>query len=93
MSLSLYLLAFSAIKVLRDGLTFGAAVLGVPMKATVKEADADGEFVLRTVCRLLSAVVVIKSTLNKLIRACQTIRRFFVVPSALSFSLTKQQQT
>ena len=36
--------------VLMDGLTHGAAVLGVPMKATVKES-ADGQFVLRTVER------------------------------------------
>lgn len=35
---------------LRDGLQYGAAVLGVPMKATVKES-ADGSFVLRTVPR------------------------------------------
>lgn len=36
--------------VLVDGMKHGAAVLGVPMKATVKES-ADGEFVLRTVER------------------------------------------
>jgi len=36
--------------VLRDGLQYGAAVLGVPMKATVKESE-DGKFVLRTVER------------------------------------------
>lgn len=36
--------------VLQDGLTHGAAVLGVPMKATVKESE-DGQFVLRTVPR------------------------------------------
>lgn len=36
--------------VLTDGLIHGAAVLGVPMKATVKES-ADGQFVLRTVER------------------------------------------
>ena len=36
--------------VLRDGIEHGAAVLGVPMKATVKESE-DGEFVLRTVNR------------------------------------------
>jgi 2-C-methyl-D-erythritol 4-phosphate cytidylyltransferase len=36
--------------VLADGLKHGAAVLGVPMKATVKES-VDGEFVLRTVPR------------------------------------------
>jgi 2-C-methyl-D-erythritol 4-phosphate cytidylyltransferase len=35
---------------LHDGMRYGAAVLGVPMKATVKES-ADGEFVLRTVPR------------------------------------------
>lgn len=35
---------------LRDGVTHGAAVLGVPMKATVKESQ-DGEFVLRTINR------------------------------------------
>ncbi|EWM22399.1 2-c-methyl-d-erythritol 4-phosphate cytidylyltransferase [Nannochloropsis gaditana] len=35
---------------LRDGSVHGAAVLGVPMKATVKES-ADGEFVLRTMNR------------------------------------------
>jgi len=35
---------------LKDGLTHGAAVLGVPMKATVKES-VDGEFVLRTIPR------------------------------------------
>jgi 2-C-methyl-D-erythritol 4-phosphate cytidylyltransferase len=35
---------------LSDGLQHGAAVLGVPMKATVKES-ADGQFVLRTVPR------------------------------------------
>eukprot|EP00613_Pedinella_sp_CCMP2098_P071664 CAMPEP_0171919408 /NCGR_PEP_ID=MMETSP0993-20121228/18106_1 /TAXON_ID=483369 /ORGANISM="non described non described, Strain CCMP2098" /LENGTH=292 /DNA_ID=CAMNT_0012556055 /DNA_START=1 /DNA_END=879 /DNA_ORIENTATION=+ len=37
-------------QVLSDALIHGAAVLGVPMKATVKES-ADGEFVLRTVDR------------------------------------------
>jgi 2-C-methyl-D-erythritol 4-phosphate cytidylyltransferase len=36
--------------VLMDGIKYGAAVLGVPMKATVKES-LDGEFVLRTVPR------------------------------------------
>ena len=36
--------------VLLDGMTHGAAVLGVPMKATVKESE-DGQFVLRTVER------------------------------------------
>ena len=36
--------------VLTDGLKFGAAVLGVPMKATVKESE-DGQFVLKTVDR------------------------------------------
>ena len=36
--------------VLNDGFQHGAAVLGVPMKATVKESE-DGEFVLRTVPR------------------------------------------
>ena len=36
--------------VLRDAQTFGAAVLGVPMKATCKESE-DGQFVLRTVDR------------------------------------------
>lgn len=36
--------------VLKDGLKHGAAVLGVPMKATVKESS-DGEFVLKTVER------------------------------------------
>ena len=36
--------------VLNDGLLHGAAVLGVPMKATVKESE-DGQFVLRTVER------------------------------------------
>lgn len=36
--------------VLNDGIKYGAAVLGVPMKATVKES-ADGQFVLRTVER------------------------------------------
>ncbi|GAB5037288.1 2-c-methyl-d-erythritol 4-phosphate cytidylyltransferase [Nannochloropsis oceanica] len=35
---------------LRDGVKHGAAVLGVPMKATVKESE-DGEFVLRTINR------------------------------------------
>jgi 2-C-methyl-D-erythritol 4-phosphate cytidylyltransferase len=35
---------------LQDGIEHGAAVLGVPMKATVKESK-DGEFVLRTVPR------------------------------------------
>jgi len=35
---------------LNDGLKHGAAVLGVPMKATVKESE-DGQFVLRTVPR------------------------------------------
>lgn len=35
---------------LQDGIEHGAAVLGVPMKATVKESE-DGEFVLRTVPR------------------------------------------
>jgi 2-C-methyl-D-erythritol 4-phosphate cytidylyltransferase len=38
------------INVLKDGLNYGAAVLGVPMKATVKES-ADGSFVLRTIPR------------------------------------------
>lgn len=37
-------------RVLADGLEHGAAVLGVPMKATVKESE-DGEFVLRTIPR------------------------------------------
>lgn len=37
-------------QVLRDGIVHGAAVLGVPMKATVKES-ADGVFVLRTIER------------------------------------------
>ena len=36
--------------VLCDAIQYGAAVLGVPMKATVKESE-DGEFVLRTVQR------------------------------------------
>uniref|UniRef100_A0A7S1UCG6 2-C-methyl-D-erythritol 4-phosphate cytidylyltransferase, chloroplastic n=2 Tax=Phaeomonas parva TaxID=124430 RepID=A0A7S1UCG6_9STRA len=36
--------------VLMDGVEHGAAVLGVPMKATVKESE-DGEFVLRTIPR------------------------------------------
>mmetsp|Transcript_628 Transcript_628/g.724 ORF Transcript_628/g.724 Transcript_628/m.724 type:complete len:314 (+) Transcript_628:184-1125(+) len=36
--------------VLSDGMKYGAAVLGVPMKATVKESE-DGQFVLRTVQR------------------------------------------
>ena len=36
--------------VLCDGIQYGAAVLGVPMKATVKESE-DGDFVLRTVPR------------------------------------------
>lgn len=36
---------------LADGIKYGAAVLGVPMKATVKESDSSGEFVLRTVLR------------------------------------------
>lgn len=35
---------------LQDGIEHGAAVLGVPMKATVKESE-DGAFVLRTVPR------------------------------------------
>ena len=35
---------------LQDGIEHGAAVLGVPMKATVKESK-DGEFVFRTVPR------------------------------------------
>lgn len=35
---------------LKDGIKYGAAVLGVPMKATVKESQ-DGEFVLRTIQR------------------------------------------
>ena len=38
------------LNVLKDGLLHGAAVLGVPMKATVKESE-DGQFVLRTVER------------------------------------------
>jgi len=38
------------LNVLKDGITHGAAVLGVPMKATVKESE-DGHFVLRTVPR------------------------------------------
>ena len=37
-------------KVIGDAREHGAAVLGVPVKATVKESD-DGEFVLRTVDR------------------------------------------
>ncbi|KAI0567559.1 2-c-methyl-d-erythritol 4-phosphate cytidylyltransferase [Gracilaria domingensis] len=37
-------------EVLRDGANHGAAVLGVPSKATIKES-ADGEFVLRTIPR------------------------------------------
>jgi 2-C-methyl-D-erythritol 4-phosphate cytidylyltransferase len=40
----------SVYKVLQDGFKHGAAVLGVPMKATVKESE-DGEFVLRTIDR------------------------------------------
>ncbi|PXF46698.1 2-C-methyl-D-erythritol 4-phosphate cytidylyltransferase, chloroplastic [Gracilariopsis chorda] len=36
--------------VLRDGAEYGAAVLGVPSKATIKES-ADGRFVLRTIPR------------------------------------------
>jgi hypothetical protein len=36
--------------VIRDANEHGAAVLGVPMKATVKESE-DGQFVLRTVDR------------------------------------------
>jgi 2-C-methyl-D-erythritol 4-phosphate cytidylyltransferase len=36
--------------VLMDGIKHGAAVLGVPMKATVKESE-DGNFVLRTIQR------------------------------------------
>jgi len=39
--------------VLRDAMEHGAAVLGVPMKATVKEATPDGEFVVKTVDRSL----------------------------------------
>jgi 2-C-methyl-D-erythritol 4-phosphate cytidylyltransferase len=35
---------------LKDGIQYGSAVLGVPMKATVKESS-DGQFVLRTVPR------------------------------------------
>ena len=38
------------LNVLNDGSKYGAAVLGVPMKATVKES-ADSQFVLRTVPR------------------------------------------
>lgn len=38
------------LNVLKDGYTYGAAVLGVLMKATVKESE-DGQFVLRTVPR------------------------------------------
>lgn len=37
-------------KCLADGATHGAAVLAVPMKATVKESE-DGEFVSRTLTR------------------------------------------
>uniref|UniRef100_A0A2P2KR33 Putative chloroplast 2-C-methyl-D-erythritol 4-phosphate cytidylyltransferase n=1 Tax=Rhizophora mucronata TaxID=61149 RepID=A0A2P2KR33_RHIMU len=37
-------------KVLRDGLINGAAVLGVPVKATIKEADGES-FVVRTLDR------------------------------------------
>lgn len=37
-------------EVLRDGIVYGAAVLGVPSKATIKES-ADGQFVLRTIER------------------------------------------
>ncbi len=40
----------SIYQVLRDADEHGAAVLGVPMKATVKESE-DGEFVLRTIER------------------------------------------
>lgn len=36
--------------VLRDGAEHGAAVLGVPSKATIKESE-DGQFVLRTIPR------------------------------------------
>lgn len=36
--------------VIKDAIQYGAAVLGVPMKATVKESE-DGQFVLRTVTR------------------------------------------
>ena len=36
--------------VLKDAKLYGASVLGVPMKATVKESD-DGKFVLRTITR------------------------------------------
>jgi len=36
--------------VLKDAKQYGASVLGVPMKATVKESD-DGKFVLRTITR------------------------------------------
>lgn len=38
------------LRCIEDGLQHGAAVLGVPMKATVKES-ADGQFVLRTIPR------------------------------------------
>lgn len=37
-------------QVCRDAMRFGAAVLGVPSKATIKES-ADGQFVLRTIPR------------------------------------------
>lgn len=37
-------------KCVSDAHEYGAAVVGVPMKATVKESE-DGEFVLRTIPR------------------------------------------
>mmetsp|Transcript_25559 Transcript_25559/g.62163 ORF Transcript_25559/g.62163 Transcript_25559/m.62163 type:complete len:131 (-) Transcript_25559:905-1297(-) len=43
-------LAYHRFQVLRDASEHGAAVLGVPSKATIKES-ADGQFVLRTIER------------------------------------------
>ena len=39
------------ISVVRDAKLYGAAVLGVPCKATIKESDDDGKTVLRTIPR------------------------------------------
>eukprot|EP00271_Cylindrocystis_brebissonii_P011971 TRINITY_DN2_c1_g2_i1.p1 TRINITY_DN2_c1_g2~~TRINITY_DN2_c1_g2_i1.p1 ORF type:complete len:354 (+),score=31.95 TRINITY_DN2_c1_g2_i1:117-1178(+) len=40
-------------RVLRDGLKHGASVLGVAVKATIKEASEDGQFIVRTLDRRL----------------------------------------
>lgn len=62
--------------VLRDAAEHGAAVLGVPSKATIKESE-DGEFVLRTIPRSrlweIQTPQVVKPTL--LLRGFEKVRR------------------